>query len=180
MSDPFLAEIRMFPFPFAPRGWALCNGQILPLSQNTALFSLLGTNFGGDGRSSFGLPNLQGAVPVGTGQGPGLSAYQVGQSGGSASVTLQTGQMPPHSHALTAVAEVSTSASPQNAIFMDGHFTGGSGPGKVAAYNTAAPDTAMNPAAITPAGGGGPHNNLMPYLTVNFCIAMAGIYPPRS
>ncbi len=179
MSDPFIAEIRMFPFSFAPKGWALCSGQLLPINQNTALFSLVGTSFGGNGSSTFGLPNLQGAVPVGTGQGPGLSAYSLGQAGGSASVTLQAMQTPPHSHSLTADAEVSTSPSPQNAIFMEGHFTG-AGTGKVAAYNTAAPDTAMNPAAISSTGGGGPHNNMMPYLAVNFCIALSGIFPPRS
>lgn len=179
MSDPFVAEIRLFPYNFAPRNWALCNGQTMPINQNAALFSLLGTSFGGNGQSNFQLPNLQGAVPLGTGQGPGLSAYALGQSGGSASVTLQTAQTPAHSHSLTADAETSTSASLQNAILMEGHFTG-TATGKVAAYNTAAPDTAMNPAAITATGGGGPHNNMMPYLAFNFCIALMGIYPPRS
>ena len=179
MSDPFLGEIRIFPFSFAPVNWAMCNGQILSVSQNTALFSLLGVSFGGNGSSNFGLPNLQQAVPLGTGQGTGLSPYVTGQFGGSSTVTLATAQTPAHTHALVADAEVSTSASPAGAILMDGHYTGAT-PGKVAAYTTQAPDTTMSPAAIGLAGRSGPHNNMMPYLTLNFCIALAGVYPSRS
>jgi microcystin-dependent protein len=179
MTDQFLAEIRIFPFNFAPLGWALCNGQVLPISQNTALFSLLGTNFGGDGRSTFGLPNLQGCIPVDQGQGPGLSPYDVGQTGGVATVTLLTQQNPIHIHSLAADREAATSASPAGAIYMRGHYTAATN-GAILAYTAQAPATAMNPIAIAPAGGSQPHNNMMPYLTLNFCIALTGIFPPRS
>ena len=182
MSEPFIGEIRIFPFPFAPSGWAACNGQLLPVQQNAALFSILGTAFGGNGTTNFALPNLQGAVPVGVGQGVALSNYPLGQSGGSATVTLPATQFPTHSHPLTADAEVSTALSPAGAILMDGHFTAstGSTTGKMAAYSTDPPDTALNAGAVVAAGGGGAHNNMMPYLALNICIALTGIFPPRS
>jgi microcystin-dependent protein len=180
MSDQFLGEIRVFPFNFAPLGWALCNGQILSISQNTALFSLLGTNYGGDGRSTFGLPNLQGRVPVDQGQGPGLSTYVVGQSGGASTVQLSAPQSAAHSHALVATSVIATSASPAGAIYAKGHYTATAGNGPVQAYTAQAPSSPMNTAALTGAGGGAAHNNLMPYLTLNFCIALSGIFPPRS
>jgi microcystin-dependent protein len=180
MADQFLAEIRVFPFNFAPTGWALCNGQILSISQFSALFSLLGTQFGGNGTSNFGLPNLQGAAPVDQGQGAGLSAYVVGQSGGAPSVQLTAAQNAIHSHALTADNEVSTSASPSGAIYMRGHYAAGNNSGQVMAYTKQPPNTAMSASALTPAGAGLPHNNLMPYLTLNFCIALTGIYPTRG
>jgi microcystin-dependent protein len=179
MTDQFIAEIRVFPFNFAPSGWAQCNGQLLSISQNTALFSLLGTNYGGDGRSTFGLPNLQGCVPVDQGQGPGLSPYVVGETGGSASVTLLAQQNAVHGHNLVADQEVATSASPSGALLMRGHYTGTAN-GAVFAYTAHAPNAAMNANAIAFNGGGQPHNNLMPYLTLNFCIALTGIFPPRS
>jgi len=179
MADQFLAEIRIFPFNFAPFGWAQCNGQLLSISQNTALFSLLGTNFGGNGTSTFGLPNLQGSIPVDQGQGPGLSQYVVGETGGEAAVTLFANQNAVHSHSLVADKEVATSASPAGAIYMRGHYTAATN-GAVLAYTAQAPSTAMNANAIATAGGNLPHNNMMPYLTLNFCIALTGIYPARN
>ncbi len=181
MSDQFLGEIRIFPFNFAPIGWAMCSGQLLPISQYSALFSLLGTNYGGNGTSNFGLPNFQGAVPINQGTGPGLSPYAVGQSGGSSTVTLLQPEMAVHRHLITADEEVATTATPAGAIYMQGHYsvTGGTG-GAVALYNTLAPDTTLSSNAISYAGGNQPHNNMMPYLALNFCIAMSGIFPPRS
>jgi microcystin-dependent protein len=179
MSDQFLGEIRIFPFDFAPIGWAMCNGQILPISQYAALFSLLGTNYGGNGTSSFGLPNFQGAVPINQGTGPGLSTYAVGEIGGTSTVTLLQPEMAVHRHLVTADAELATTGTPASAIYMQGHWPGTPG-GQVALYNTLAPDTALNSNAISYVGGNQPHNNMMPYLALNFCIAMSGIFPPRS
>jgi microcystin-dependent protein len=179
MTDQFLAEIRIFPFNFAPVGWALCNGQLLSIAQNTAVFSLLGTNFGGDGRTTFGLPNLQGSIPVDHGQGPGLSQYVVGETGGATTVTLLAQQIAVHSHNLVADKEAATSASPSGALYMRGHYTGATN-GAVLAYTAQAPSSAMNASAIAQAGSNQPHNNMMPYLTLNFCIALQGIFPPRS
>jgi len=182
MSSPFVAEIRIFPYNFAPTGWALCNGQLLPISQNTALFSLLGTYYGGDGKSTFALPNLQGSVPVGQGQGPGLSNYDLGQSGGEPNVTLINTEMPAHNHGLnctTTVATVAASQGTQLAKGQKGNPVTGLAQAKV--YSTNSPTTSLNPAtAMGVAGSSQPHNNMMPYLTLNYCIAMQGIYPPRS
>jgi microcystin-dependent protein len=172
MADPFVAEIRIFPFNFAPKGWAFCDGQLLPISQNTALFSLLGTTYGGDGKSTFALPNLQGNVPMHPGQGPGLSLHDLGETGGSETVTLLESEIPSHSHALEASQGDGYSQSPAAE-----HLA--SGVGGIA--NFAAPGnlTQLGPQAIAPAGGDQPHNNMQPYLTLNFCIAMQGVYPPR-
>jgi len=181
MSDQFLAEIRIFPFNFAPIGWALCNGQLMAISQNAALFSLLGTNYGGDGRSTFGLPNLQGCVPLDQGQGAGLTNYVVGETGGAPSIVLQANQMGVHSHALNATTVIATAASPTSAIYAKGHYAPpGGAAGPVQAYTAKAPGSLMNANALASVGGGAPHNNLMPFLTVNFCIALTGIFPPRS
>ncbi|HZD48919.1 MAG TPA: tail fiber protein [Silvibacterium sp.] len=179
MSDQFLAEIRIFPFSFAPYGWAFCNGQILPLSQNTALFSLLGTTYGGNGTSNFALPNLQGNAPMHPGQGPGLSSHILGETGGSATVTLLLTQMAAHTHSINCIdgARVGGQTGvPTNAILVK---TGGT---PTNAYTTsgAPQNQTMAAAMVGPVGGNQPHNNLMPYLTLNFCIAMQGIYPPRS
>ena len=173
MADPFVAEIRIFGFNFAPRGWAFCNGQLLPLAQNTALFSLVGTTYGGNGQTNFGLPNLQGCAPMHPGQGPGLSQHDLGETGGSATVTLITQQLPSHTHALRGLS------APGNAAVAAGNALARSGGGLLAyaPSGTAAP---MKPEAIGVAGGGQPHNNMMPYLTYNFCIALQGIFPPRS
>jgi microcystin-dependent protein len=178
MADPFVAEIRIFPFNFAPKGWAWCNGQLLPLSQNTALFSLLGTTYGGDGKSNFALPDLEGSAPMHPGQGPGLSLYDLGQSGGSDTVTLLESEIPSHSHALQAngaPADLQL-AGPDRAL---GRSTGGN------AYNDplTPPNTTLvplSPTALPPAGGDQPHNNLQPYVTFYFNIALQGVFPPRT
>ena len=174
MSDPFVAEIRIFPFNFAPKGWAFCNGQILPLSQNTALFSLLGTTYGGDGKSTFALPNLQGSAPTHQGQGPGLSDYFVGQSGGTETVTLLQTEMPIHAHQASG-ASGSGPVSPAN-------NTWGAGAGRTPppTYVNGSSNVSMAGMTVAIAGGSLPHNNMQPYLTLNFCIALQGIYPPRS
>lgn len=173
MADPFVGEIRIVGFNFAPTGWALCNGQILPISQNTALFSLLGTQFGGNGTSNFALPNLQGCAPMNQGNGVGLTERLMGETGGEASVTLLLSEIPSHTHAAMN-ATTSTAASPANALF------GGGGRGKEPAYGTTAPNSPMNAQAVGLTGGSQPHNNMPPYLTMNFIIALQGIYPPRS
>ncbi len=174
MANPFVAEIRIFPFNFAPKGWAFCNGYLLPISQNTALFSLLGTTYGGDGKSNFALPNLQGASPLHQGQGPGLSLYQLGESGGSDTVTLLQSEIPLHGHSL--MGDVSTAD-----VNTPGPTSSYSRSTPGSAYrNTTTNLTGMSANAIAPAGGGQPHNNLMPYLTLNFCIALQGVYPPRT
>jgi microcystin-dependent protein len=175
MSSPFVAEIRMFGFNFSPTGWAQCNGQLLPISQNTALFSLLGTFYGGDGKSTFALPDLQDSVPIHQGQGSGLSEYFLGQTGGSQSVTLLTSEMPFHTHSVQAY----DGDPADNRIPAPNMALGTPDPGNV--YNTSnAGLTQMAPQALSPTGGSLPHNNLMPYLVVNFCIAMQGVFPPRS
>ncbi len=170
MADPFVAEIRIFPFNFAPKGWAWCNGQLLPISQNTALFSLLGTTYGGDGKSTFALPDMQGNAPIHAGQGPGLSLYDLGQMGGSETVTLLQSEIPAHSHSLSASAEAGDTNLPS------GNFTG-TGSSIYAPPNQL---VGMSPQALAIAGGSLPHNNLMPYLTFYFNIALQGVYPPRS
>ena len=176
MADPFVAEIRIFPFNFAPKGWAFCDGQILPLSQNTALFSLLGTTYGGNGQSTFALPNLQGSVPMhaGSSQGPGLSSHFEGESSGTETVTLLESEMPAHNHPLKANTSTATKSLPSNNSFAKG--------ASMTPYlaPAGAPTVPMAPQAITSSGSGLPHNNLMPYLTLNFCIALQGVFPPRS
>ena len=171
--NPFVAEIRIFPFNFAPKGWAFCNGQLMPISQNTALFSLLGTNYGGDGKSNFALPNIQGSAPMHPGQGPGLSLHDLGETGGSDTVTLLESEMPAHSHVWTASNQQGTDQSPINEMFAGGV-------GGIALYGPPASITQLAPNALPPAGGNQPHNNLMPYLTLNFCIALQGVFPPRT
>ena len=175
MADPFVAEIRIFPFNFAPRGWAFCNGQLLPLSQNTALFSLLGTTYGGDGRSNFALPNLQGNFAMHPGQGPGLSLRDLGETGGSAGVTLLPGQVPAHTHQLMATAST-TSPSPTGNAMSQAVLPPSTA---VPVYRSPTNKVAMAPDAVA-AVGGQPHNNRQPYLALNFCIALQGVFPPRS
>ena len=173
MSDPFVAEIRIFPFNFAPTGWAQCNGQLLPISQNTALFALLGTFYGGDGKSTFALPDLQGSAPLFWGQGQGLSNYDIGQIGGSEFVTLLESEIPAHTHAMRGIITPATllTGAPTTGF---ARAVGGN------VYKAASADTFLAPQALSPAGGDQPHNNMQPYLTLNFCIALQGVFPPRS
>ena len=180
MADPFVAEIRIFPFNFAPKGWAWCDGQLLPLSQNTALFSLLGTTYGGNGKSNFALPDLQGRVPMHPGQGPGLSLHDLGETGGSETVTLLESEIPSHAHSVQAVNSNATTDQPGGNALARGQFTFQGNSGDVPTYFNGAPDTLMSPQAIAPAGGDQPHNNLQPYLTFYFCIALQGVFPPRG
>jgi len=175
MADPFVAEIRIFPFNFAPRGWAFCNGQLLPISQNTALFSLLGTTYGGDGKSTFALPDLQGSAPMHPGQGPGLSLHDLGEAAGTDTVTLLSPEMPIRSHSLLANAVAGDTNAPDPGVSL------------ARSHNATAYQTTTNTNVVqfafnmlSPTGGSQPHNNLQPYLTFNFCIALQGVFPPRS
>jgi microcystin-dependent protein len=183
MSDPFVAEIRIFPFTFAPTGWAFCNGQLMPLSQNTALFSLLGTTYGGDGKSTFALPDMQGNAPMHPGQGPGLSLHDLGETGGAPAVTLLLTEIPAHNH----VPQVSTAAATSNqgvnmvvgaARYDDGQGT--TGDVSTFSANVNNPLVQLSPFELAFAGGDLPHNNMQPYLALNFCIALQGIFPPRT
>jgi microcystin-dependent protein len=173
MADPFVAEIRIFPFNFAPKGWAWCNGQLMPISQNTALFSLLGTTYGGDGKSTFGLPELEGRTPMHPGQGPGLSLHDLGEGGGTETVTLLQSEMPVHSHQMWGVT-----SDPANVKLVnpDASWAISQGGG----IYQATPDAQLAPQALVPQGGGLPHNNMQPYLTFYFNIALQGVFPPRG
>ena len=173
MADPFVAEIRIFPFNFAPKGWAWCDGQLLPLSQNTALFSLLGTTYGGNGKSNFALPDLQGRAPMHPGQGPGLSLHDLGETGGSETVSLLESEIPAHAHTLRANT---IDAGDTNIPTASAAFAQSSG----GTLYQAANNTQLASQALTPAGGDQPHNNLQPYLTFYFNIALQGVFPPRS
>jgi microcystin-dependent protein len=167
MSEPFLAEIRLVSFNFPPKGWALCNGQLLPINQNQALFSVLGTTYGGDGRTTFALPNLQGRVPLQTGGG-----FALGQSGGEAAHVLTVGEIPAHSHTAAAASEAGSAQSPQ------GNFWAAVGPFE--AFSDAPPDTTLNPGAIATTGANQAHDNMPPFLVLNFVIALQGIFPSRN
>lgn len=173
MADPFVAEIRIFPFNFAPKGWAWCDGQLMPLSQNTALFSLLGTTYGGNGKSNFALPDLMGRAPMHPGQGPGLSLHDLGETGGSETVTLLQSEIPAHSHAIMAQTNPANSKTPTNNSLARpvGGLTFAPPSGNLAS---------LAPQALAPAGGDAPHNNLQPYLTFYYCIALQGVFPPRT
>jgi microcystin-dependent protein len=175
MSDPFVAEIRVVGFNFAPTGWAQCDGQLLPISQNTALFSLLGTFYGGDGKSTFALPDIQGQVVIHPGQGPGLSEYFIGQQGGSETTTLLQSEMPLHAHGAQGSIDDGQfqAPAPDRALAV-------SSPGFAYQSNTTQNLTQMNPQALGIAGSSLPHNNLQPYLVLNFIIAMQGVFPPRT
>ncbi len=171
MSEPFLAEIRIFAGNFAPRGWAFCNGQLLPIAQNTALFSLIGTTFGGDGRTTTALPNLKGRAPMHPGRGSGLTARRLGQRGGTETVTLTKAQIPNHTHTLRGSGPAS-----QNVPTNAGHATNPA----VRRYAAANNLVATAGAALGATGGSGAHNNLQPFLALNFIIALVGLYPSRG
>jgi microcystin-dependent protein len=174
MADPFVAEIRIFPFNFAPKGWAWCDGQLLPLSQNTALFSLLGTTYGGNGKSNFALPDLQGRAPMHPGQGPGLSLHDLGEPGGSETVTLLESEIPAHPHTARAVGGDPADLQAPTPARSIGRSANGF------AYVSGPANATMAPQVLAPAGGDQPHNNLMPYLTFYFNIALQGVFPPRG
>ena len=165
MSEPFISEIRIFSFSFPPKGWALCDGQVVPISQNQALFALIGTIYGGDGVTTFALPNLQGRVPVHVGGGLAL-----GQQGGEETHTLNINELPAHNHVVTAHTNAATVSDPTNALWANG--------GK--SNYAANPNTTMNPASVLSTGSSQPHNNLSPFLTLNFCIALQGVFPSQN
>jgi len=176
MSNPFLGEIRMVAFNFAPRGWAVCNGQLMQIAQNTALFSLLGTTYGGDGIRTFAVPDLQNRTPIHPGQGPGLSQYSLGDTGGVSTVTLIQSQLPSHAHSVACDPAGGSQQEAANAVWAS------SGAGRTSPAYYASPTAnlaGMNPGALAPAGGSQPHNNRSPYLGVMFVIAIEGIYPSR-
>jgi len=178
MSDPFVAEIRIFPFTFAPIGWAFCNGQLLAISQNTALFSLIGTYYGGNGTSTFALPNLQARSPLQQGSGPGLSTYDLGESGGTTTVTLLQNNLPIHNHAINCVDGARLRGQigdPTNSILVKSSGNPANAYTSGGTLNQQLPQN-----LLAPVGGNQPHNNLMPYLTLNFCIALQGVFPTRG
>lgn len=176
MSNPFLAEIRIFTAGFAPKGWAQCDGQLMPISQNTALFSLLGTTYGGNGTSNFALPNLQGCVPMQAGQGPGLTLRDLGETAGEQTVTLLQTEMPAHSHGALGDSGSGT-ASPVGNAWASGAKLGG---GNIYTPSVPANNVQMNPLALSIAGGDQPHNNMPPFLGLMFIIALQGVFPARS
>jgi microcystin-dependent protein len=177
MSDQFVGEIRIVPFNFAPVGWALCNGQLMSISQNTALFSLLGTTYGGNGTTNFALPNFQGSAPLNFGQGTGLSNYVLGQTGGESQMTLTPAQLPAHNHNVSGNGGNGDVNTPAGNAWARPHL----GKTPINIYNASAGSgLTMHPQAFALAGGGLPHNNMPPYLTMNFIIALQGIFPSRS
>jgi microcystin-dependent protein len=182
MAEPFLGQIELFPYTFAPYSWVACQGQLLSIQQYTALFSLLGTNFGGNGTSTFGLPNLQGCVVVSQGQLSGGSVYDIGDVGGSANIGLSTNTIPPHTHSFPATTATASTASPAGATVgvAEGPGQGGRGTKKIFLYNTAPPNMTLAAASIAPVTGGGtPHNNLQPFLVMGYYISTSGVFPTR-
>ena len=174
MSEPFIAEIRIFGGNFAPRGWAFCNGALLPISQNTALFSLIGTTYGGNGQTTTALPNLQGRAPMHPGRGPGLTSRRLGVRGGAETVTLSEAQMASHSHAVTAKEGDGTTTNPDNNSFASATST------KSYQSDASSNLVSMGTAMLGNSGGSQAHNNIQPFLTLNFIIALQGLYPSRS
>ena len=172
MSEPFIAEIRIFAGNFAPRGWAFCNGQLLPISQNTALFSLIGTTYGGDGRTTTALPNLEGRAPMHPGRGPGLTSRRLGERGGVETVTLTEAQMPNHNHAVNASGRPVNAQNPTNLTYW------GNGNSQYAPSSSNV--VPMSGGMLADAGGSQAHNNMQPYIAINFIIALVGLYPSRS
>jgi len=171
-QEPYVGQLMMVAFNFCPTGWYLCQGQLLPIAQNEVLFSLLGTTYGGDGTKTFALPDLRSRVPLGQGQGQGLSSYELGQMGGQETVTLTQAQMPQHNHSLFASTGAANSSKPNGDALANTHST--------QIYSTVHPYAAMNASSIGEAGGGQPFGISQPYLTINYCIAAQGVYPPRN
>lgn len=174
MSEPFIGQMMIVGFNFAPKGWALCDGQLLPIAQNTALFSLLGTTYGGDGRTTFALPDMRGRSPIEPGRGPGLSIYTWGEEGGTEDVTLTLSQLPVHNHQMSAYNQVGNAFSPSNATWAEDAAA------TAITYSTEDPNVPMSMSAIGNTGGSQPHTNIQPYLAMYFCIALVGLYPSRS
>jgi microcystin-dependent protein len=175
MQEPYIGEVALYPYNFVPQNWALCNGQLLPIQRYSALFALIGTYYGGDGRTTFALPNLQSATPVGFGQGQGLSNIEIGETGGQVNVTLNLQQMPSHGHALagTGIADSTSPVGKVIAMAID--------PNDEAVFAYGAPDgTTMDPTTVQPEGGNMPFNNRPPYLGLEWCIALQGVFPPRQ
>jgi microcystin-dependent protein len=182
MSDFFLGEIELFAFDFAPKGWAQCNGQLLSIQQNQALFSLLGTVYGGNGTTNFQLPDLRGRLPVGQGQGPGLSVRTLGQTFGEENHTLLVGETPPHSHFVNVMSNptAANAYTPSPSLFLSKtSFSGSLGAETDLYVADSAPGNAMNTAAVAPVGGQ-PHSNQMPTVVVNYCICLSGVFPSRN
>lgn len=171
MSEPFLAEVRLVGFNFAPRGWAFCDGQILPINQNQSLYSLLGTTYGGDGRTSFALPDLRGRTPIHVGRSNGGGDHRLGQKSGEETNTLSAAQMPNHDHVLQASSSDGNNFNPAGLVLAKA---------TVATYTVPAQLVNMNPGAVVNVGGGQAHENMQPYLAVNFCIALQGLFPSRN
>jgi microcystin-dependent protein len=172
MGEPYVGEIRMFGGSFAPAGWAMCQGQLMPISENDTLFNLIGTTYGGDGQETFGLPDLQGRVPVHMGQGPGLSQnYVIGEEAGVESVTLTTNQMPIHNHAMIASGDPADQITDNNGVVAT--------PPSLSMYFTAPPDSSLNVNTMMPVGGSQPHDNIQPYLCITFIISLFGVYPSQ-
>ena len=177
--DQFIGEIRAFPFNFAPKNWALCNGQLLAIASNTALFSIIGTYYGGDGKVTFGLPNLQGRVIVSPGQGPGLSEWVLGETQGSDNVTLLSAEIPVHSHQVIGMDNAGTETAPNGTSYLTRDVRGGTG--TIQYMQTGgSPSAAMAPNTLLPSGGTLPHENRQPFLVLNYCIALQGEYPARN
>ena len=172
MSEPFLAEIRMYGFNFAPRGWAFCDGQVLPINQNQSLYSLLGTSYGGDGRTSFALPDLRGRVPVHVGTGDSISPKLLGQKGGAETNKLSLAQLPSHNHRVNSSSGEADTVSPINKVFAEVEG--------VPAYGADTALIPMEPQSITNVGGGQAHENMQPFTTINYCIALQGLFPSRN
>ena len=182
MATPFLGEVKIISWNFAPKGWAFCNGQFLPINQNQALFSILGTTYGGNGQTSFALPDLQGRTPIGRGQGPGLADYILGQAGGRENATITTNQLPSHTHNLTAYAGGGTTGTPSGTTYLAAGPITGSGPNasQLKTYATNGPNVVMGPGSTTNTGGDQPMPTLSPYLTMFWIIATEGIFPTRN
>jgi microcystin-dependent protein len=180
MSEPFVGQITVFPYNFPPLGWADCAGQILSISQYAALFSLLGTTYGGNGTSNFGLPDLQGRVPVNQGTGPGLSNYVLGLKGGAETVALAQNQSAAHNHSLNAITVHGSAGSPTGNLFATGEVGSGRDASTASIYNPGPVNTTLAPASIQPAGGTQPHNNAQPFVVLRYCIALQGVFPTRG